>query len=230
MEPIKKTLDGEMRQLTAKGIAHPTKQAEPITSNEEEILWKKGLLGETSPSVLLNTMVFMCGMYFALCSGQEHRELRFSQLQINEREGKKSIIYYENAFKANSGGLKHQKIERKVVTHYENLENPSRCFVRLYQKYISHCPESAIEKNTAFYLSPLKRTKGECWYSSIPVGHNTLAKTISQMCQIAGITGFKTNHSLRVTAATRLFQAGVDEQLIMKRTGHRSVDGVRKYK
>ena len=50
------------------------------------------------------------------------------------------------------------------------------------------------------------------------------------MCQIAGITGFKTNHSLRVTTATRLFQAGVDEQLIMKRTGHRSVDGVRKYK
>ena len=76
-------------------------------------------------------------MYFALCSGQEHRELRFSQLQINEREGKKSIIYYENASKANSGGLKHQKIERKVVTHYENLENPSRCFVRLYQKYMS---------------------------------------------------------------------------------------------
>ena len=50
------------------------------------------------------------------------------------------------------------------------------------------------------------------------------------MCQIAGITDIKTNHFLRVTAATRLFLAGVNEQLIMKRTGHRSVDGVRKYK
>ena len=50
------------------------------------------------------------------------------------------------------------------------------------------------------------------------------------MCQIAGITDFKTKHSLRVTAATRLFLAGVNEQLIMKRMGHRSVDGVRKYK
>ena len=28
-----------------------------------------------------------------------------------------------------------------------------------------------------------------------------------------------TNHSLRATAATRLFEAGVDEQLIMQRTG-----------
>ena len=38
------------------------------------------------------------------------------------------------------------------------------------------------------------------------------------------------NHSLRVTAATRLFQSGTDEQLIMDRTGHRSIDGIRAYK
>ena len=43
------------------------------------------------------------------------------------------------------------------------------------------------------------------------------------MCTAASISGFKTNHSLRV------FQTG-DKQLIMKRTGHRSIDGVRTYK
>ena len=45
-----------------------------------------------------------------------------------------------------------------------------------------------------------------------------------------GLEGYKTNHSLRVTAATRLYNAGVDEQLIMQRTGHRSIEGVRIYK
>ena len=50
------------------------------------------------------------------------------------------------------------------------------------------------------------------------------------MCKAAGISGYKTNHSLRATTATRLYQAGVDEQLIMERTGHRSLDGVRSYK
>ena len=54
--------------------------------------------------------------------------------------------------------------------------------------------------------------------------------TISRICKVAGIGGYKTNHSLRVMAATRLYQAGVDEQLIMKRTGHRSIEGVRVYK
>jgi len=35
---------------------------------------------------------------------------------------------------------------------------------------------------------------------------------------------------LRATNATRLYTSGADEQLIMERTGHRSIDGVRTYK
>uniref|UniRef100_A0A1X7SSA0 Tyr recombinase domain-containing protein n=1 Tax=Amphimedon queenslandica TaxID=400682 RepID=A0A1X7SSA0_AMPQE len=51
------------------------------------------------------------------------------------------------------------------------------------------------------------------------------------LLQQLGNRWLKTNHSLcGMTAATRLFQAGVDEQLIMKRTGHRSTDGVQIYK
>ena len=45
-----------------------------------------------------------------------------------------------------------------------------------------------------------------------------------------GFEGHYTNHSLRVTSAARLFDAEVDEQLIMTRTGHSSTDGVRAYK
>ena len=50
------------------------------------------------------------------------------------------------------------------------------------------------------------------------------------MCKAAGISGYKTNHSLRATTATRLFQAGVDEQHIMEKTGHHSLEGIRSYK
>ena len=69
-----------------------------------------------------------------------------------------------------------------------------------------------------------------CWFSTIPLRHNTLHSTIARMCNAAGISGFKTNHSLRATAATRLYQSGVDEQLVMERMGHRSIDGIRSYK
>lgn len=62
------------------------------------------------------------------------------------------------------------------------------------------------------------------------LGHTTLGKTVGRICKSAGITGYKTNHSLRATTTTRLYQSGVDEQLVMERTGHRSLDGVRSYK
>ena len=43
---------------------------------------------------------------------------------------------------------------------------------------------------------------------------------------VCGIKGYKTNHSLKATA-TRLYSAGIDEQLVMERTGHRSIEGIR---
>ena len=82
----------------------------------------------------------------------------------------------------------------------------------------------------AFYLTPLARPKEAVWYSKVPLGHNMLGKVVGDMMNQAGFEGHYTNHSLRVSLATRLFDAQVDEQLIMSRTGHSSTDGVRAYK
>ena len=71
----------------------------------------------------------------------------------------------------------------------------------------------------AFYLTPLKNPKTDCWYSTVPLGHNKLAWTVKRICDARGIAGFKTNHSLRATAATRLYDAKVNEQLICEKTG-----------
>ena len=70
----------------------------------------------------------------------------------------------------------------------------------------------------------------ECWYTRTPVGHNMLSHTVSCLFEEAGVTGHFTNHSLRATAATRMFDAGSDEQLIMHRTGHNSSVVVHSYK
>ena len=60
------------------------------------------------------------------------------------------------------------------------------------------------------------------------IGKNPLSK-MKTMCEEAGISGNKTNHSLRAYAASELFNAGVPEKIIQDRTGHRSLDGLRKY-
>ena len=178
---------------------------------------------------LVDTMVFMAGLYFALRSGDKHRRLKFRCIRLVEKPGcTPCLIYTEATSKNNPGGLKNRKVQNKEATHYANLQRPDRCFVELYKKYCLHRPPDVT--GDAFYLITLPKPKGMIWFKNQPIGVHTLASTVKRLCQRAGIEGYKTNHSLRVTTATRLFQSGVDEQLIMERTGHRSTDGIRTYK
>ena len=176
-------------------------------------------------------MVFMNGLYFALRSGTEHRNLHFSpcQIEVHDNEGERPYLMYpEDLSKNHLGDLKGRWIKPKVVRHYANIENPSRCFVTLFKCYTTLCPPKT-SKN-AFYLQPLRNPTPHCWYAQEPLGHNKLADTVSRLWKSAGIKGVKTNHSLRVTNATCHYSSGTDKQLIMERTGHQSTDGVRPYK
>ena len=228
---FRSTLDAEMKRLKRAGMGSRKRQAEPLTPEEEELLWEKRILGDHSPQALLNSVFFFNGVCFALRSGDEHRRLRFKecQIQVVEKPGECAyLMYTEDSSKNNQGGLKGRKLKTKEVVHHENTTTPSRCPVRLFRLYNNLCPKDRPEN--AFYLQPLRKPKQDCWFAAKPLGHNPLDSMVKEMCKAAGITGYKTNHSLRATTATRLFQAGVDEQLIMERTGHRSLDGVRSYK
>ena len=231
------SLDAQIKDSKPKGLGNAKRQAEPITAEEENIMWKCGVLGTHSPQALADTMFFLIGMCFGLRGGQEHRQLHWhnSQLSLVEIPADSKIPlqrsylkYIEDVSKNNQGGIKMRKIEPKTVVQHENVENPHRCIVRVFKEYDKRC--STSRPGNSFYLQPLKDPKDDVWFSNVPIGHNSLDKTIGRMCKTAGIQGFKTNHSLRVSLATRLFQNGIDEQLIMTKTGHRSTDGVRKYK
>lgn len=84
-------------------------------------------------------------------------------------------------------------------------------------------------KCDALYLRPRKYPLTDCWFSDSPVGIHQLQQTVARLCRTAGFSGFFTNHSLRATAATRLYAAGLDEQLVAEKTGHRS-SAIRSYK
>ena len=62
----------------------------------------------------------------------------------------------------------------------------------------------------------------------MPVGIiNTLNRILPDMCKAAGVKRI-TSHSLSVSCASNLFNAGVDSKLIRDRTGHKS-DALFKY-
>ena len=142
------------------GIGSNVKEAQAFSEDEENKLWNLGLLGDSSPRVLLDTMVFLIGKNFSLRSGKEHRNLKFSQLTLepaNEKEPEK-LIYVSFGEKNNLGGLKHRSFKQKRIEHYANNSTPDRCLVHLYKKYVCKCPESAMAKNV-FYLTPRRGFK-----------------------------------------------------------------------
>ena len=224
-------LDGQLKALNRTGKYIEKKKASVITIEMEETLWKNGLLGDHNPQVLLDTLVYLIVLNFALRSGEEHRRLRHKPSQINviNPEGEAPYIAYtEDISKTNQGGLKSRKIIPKSVIHHANLQNPSRCLVHLFIKYSQLCPSD--RPDGALYLTPLKNRTQERWYSRIPIGHNKLADTVPRLIREVGIDGYFTNHSLRVTATTRLYDSQIDEASIMQCTGHQSVEGVCAYK
>ena len=163
---------------------------------------------------------------FSLRSGQEHRALRLtpSQIELVERPGQEGIF---TLFKK-SRGTQGKKRQKKVVVQHEISENPSRCFVRLFKLYLSKCPQ--IRPSNKFYLKPLKNPTEDCWFSSFPIGHTTLAGTIARLCKCAGFLGIKPTIPYELLLQLACTRAGVDEQFIIAKIGHRSLEGVRSYK
>lgn len=74
-----------------------SKKAEPINCDEEEILWQKEILDHKAEA-LLNTMIYK--VYFSLCGGSEHQNLRHkpSQIQWLENPAKFPFFKYSQIF------------------------------------------------------------------------------------------------------------------------------------
>lgn len=115
------------------------KQAEAFSRKEENLLWEKKLLGDSDAYTLLNTLVFLVGKFFSLRGGKEHRALCIGQMDIQEAVGDKAgkIRYTSYSEKNYQGGIKHRRLQPKVVEHFSNTVNPEQCLFRLMKLYMS---------------------------------------------------------------------------------------------
>ena len=190
------TLECTFSDLRKKGVGAEVKRTPVITKEDEDQLWRAGVMGIDTPKQLLNTVFFYVGKVFCLRGGVEQRGLKISQFQ--RRYSPDHYVYVENGSKNNSGAK--LRVENKIVPVYSNPECESRCVVSLLDKYFSKLPPLAFEKDI-FYMRPKSATPSDPntpWYESIPIGKETLHTMLANMCDKAGIER-KTNHSLCAT-------------------------------
>ena len=70
---LKNTLDNRMKQLSKEGKIAPREKAVPISVQEEEYLWSIGALGDDTPTKLVDTVLYLLGIHFALRAADEHK-------------------------------------------------------------------------------------------------------------------------------------------------------------
>lgn len=164
------------------------------------------------------------------------RSSSFLQLErkvVDVGEGclKVAYEYTEHGSKNRSGGIKQLRMQNKVVRQYEDPLAGDRCHVHILDLYLLKVPKEAKERG-AFYLRALANAPQDPtlpWFSQQPIGRNKLNTMMKTMSTQTGLPVLHTNHSLRSYGATKLFQDKVPEKLIQERTGHRSIDALRKY-
>ena len=216
-------LDVRMKQLRKAGVGCSRKQAQPLSLQQEETLWEKGIFSlNTGEGFMYAVFWYNCKLS-GLRGGDEHRNLVREQYEVDYDSSHRRFLRFKGRSSKNvQGGLKQRKVEMKDLKVYAKPELGERCIVDIFNLYFGFIPLEG-----AFYRKPIGNDPPK--FSKQVLGKNCLSKLVKEMCDKASFSGNYTNHSGRVTCATELFAKNVDEQLIMRQTGHRSC-AVRLYK
>ena len=230
--PLLKTLDSLSSELHRSGVGAIKNSAKVIEIEHERLFWEKGLLGMSTPKILQRTVFFYVGLNFVLRGVQEQHDLIRSQfvrvpqdMQIYDES-----VYYEYReyiSKNNQHRFKDINAKNKTVKAFA-LPGNDHCIVKLLDKYLSLLPADA----THFYMRAKDKTPSNPSVSSFTnqrVGINVLKNVLPELSEKSGIQVRYTNHSLRATAITRMFNGEVDEKVIAETSGHRSLKALRSY-
>ena len=103
LEKFHNVCDHEFRRLHQSGIGTETKHTEPITKDDEQALWDKKILDLSTPQGLLYCVFFYNGKYLCLRGGDEHRNLKISQLKAEvvtvDGSRRRCYVYTEHGSK-----------------------------------------------------------------------------------------------------------------------------------
>ena len=143
-----------MKDLRSHGVGSSKKQDEPISEEEENRVWELGVLGDPNAQTLLDTMVWMCDLYFTLRSGVSIGTLVLTRLSCSNPRAHLHTYNFCTQKINWKTTQEDWKITPKQETRYANVSDPDWWFIRLHKKYNSLCPTVNHPKDV--YLASLQ--------------------------------------------------------------------------
>ena len=227
-----KTLDSVSSELHRQGIGATKQSAKVIDPVHEDIFWQKSLLGYSTPKALQRSVFFYAGLHFVLRGVQEQHNLLPSQFVRVPKDVSiyNASVYYEYielVSKNNQHRFKDINSTNKTTCAYA-LPGSERCVVKLLDMYLGLLPPTA----PFFYMRTLDNFPADptkSCFTKQRIGTNILKNMLPELSEKSGVGMRYTNHSLRATAITRMFNNGIPEKVIAETSGHRSIKALRCY-
>ncbi|XP_057368790.1 zinc finger MYM-type protein 3-like [Daphnia carinata] len=177
---------------------------ELTTCLKESHLWKCRQLGVDSPIVLVFTMLYFNTKYFRLYTAEQHLQMSFANVQKVPKKifpsvggisnggstGKNAAKIFSLQFddtqtqqEATVAGTMDKVRRKKPLDMPQNVDYLPHCPVKIYNFYVSKCPEDAKTRKDLFYLLPDSSCAPESpvWYTSQPVPREILARMLRRV-------------------------------------------------
>lgn len=219
----------------AKGAKRKQLQTDPQKRKESAVSLKynefKNMVqncDEETPDGLQKKLFFVLSYELAWRGGEGVKCLiSYFKDDINNAGEKTDRMEYNPIFdKTTQGGEKPCAPSKWVV---KNKINPDLCPVRLFKKFLEKRNNINIPR---LFLTVNPFWKLGKWYKNIPVGKNIITRWTSTEAKKSGLATEKvkiTNHSLRATAVSKLSKQGVEENTLIKITGHSNPKSIKPY-
>ncbi|XP_076051986.1 zinc finger protein without children [Oratosquilla oratoria] len=162
-----------------------------MTCIHEEVLWESKQLGAHTPHVLINSLFYFNTKVFRLKTVEEHMSLSFVQIVKQWRRSNDHLDNRTSLLKyfPKKGFREEGSDPSSLHELHENLHNPLRCPVKLYEFYLSKCPDSVRTHPSMYYVYPVRACDPDApvWFSNQGVQPATLHKMLQRTLMVSEV-------------------------------------------
>ena len=238
----REALKAKRVDLKKQGMGRKPNKAKPLTWEEEEELYNKGVFGNSTPF----TLIFSLWYYLTMCMGlrgrDEQRKLCWGDIQLKRDAitNKEYLVMYERDSKTRDGG----EVDEARATCGKYFccceeKGDAKCAIEWYKEYGIRRPANSKSPTDPFFLTLIpesrlvkKEKENENvklpWFYNGAMGPNTLGNLLPKACEMAGIER-KTNHAVRHTCVRRLRKDQIPDDKIAQITGHKDLRSLASY-